>query len=382
MVIKQSPNDKRKLKYVTMSNGMRVLLVNDQESDKSAVCLSIAVGSMRDYPEVGGLAHFLEHMMYLGSKEYPEKNAFSEFLANHGSEDDNAYTQDDSTVFYYDIANENLEESLERFGALFSHPLLSESGVEQEKNAVESEYVQSLQSDAFRRESLKAHLTDSEHPYSRFTMGSLKSFDHPDLYKLVQQFHQEFYSANLMNLVVVSQASLDDQEEYVQKYFSEVKDQGLPRQVLESPYQESHLQKMVRLESVKEKDLLQVLWVLPYQRDRYPSMSGQVIEHLLALENKHSLLSLLKDLTLATDLEAGMQHNLSAFSELHVNIKLTKAGLADYPRVIRYLVSYIQVLQQTGIPEELVTEFQAMQLLHFNHQEKQAGVDYACYVAE
>lgn len=120
---------------------MRVLLVNDKESDKSAVCLSILVGSMRDYPEVGGLAHFLEHMMYLGSKQYPQKNDFSEFLANHGSEDDNAYTQDDSTVYYYDIANENLEESLERFGALFSDPLLSESGVEQEKNAVESEYV-------------------------------------------------------------------------------------------------------------------------------------------------------------------------------------------------------------------------------------------------
>lgn len=101
---------------------------------------------------------------------------------------------------------------------------------------------------------------------------------------------------------------------------------------------------MIQLESVKEKDMLHVQWVLPYQRDSYQTMAGQVIEHLLALENKNSLLSLLKDLTLATDLEAGIQHNISAFSEMHVEIKLTKAGLADYTKVIKYLVSYIQVL--------------------------------------
>lgn len=99
------------------------------------------IGSIQDYKEVEGMAHFLEHMMYLGSKKHPSKNEFSEFLVNHGSEDDNAFTMDDRTVFYYDIGDEHLEMSVELFGALFESPLLSADGVDHEKQAVESEYV-------------------------------------------------------------------------------------------------------------------------------------------------------------------------------------------------------------------------------------------------
>lgn len=83
-------------------------------------------------------------MMYLGSKKYPTQNAFSEFLANNGSEMDNAYTADNCTVYYYDISNSHLKKSLDMFGAIFEQPLLSEDGVENEKNAVHSEYTQSL----------------------------------------------------------------------------------------------------------------------------------------------------------------------------------------------------------------------------------------------
>ena len=131
------------------------------------------------------MAHFLEHMMYLGSKKFPSKNEFSEFLVNHGSEDDNAYTMDDRTMYYYDIGDEDLEKSLELFGALLEAPLLSADGVDHEKQAVESEYVQSLQSDSNIKEELKKHLADPLHPFSQFAMGSLKSFDHPRLHSLV-----------------------------------------------------------------------------------------------------------------------------------------------------------------------------------------------------
>lgn len=97
------------------------------------MALSVKIGSVYDYKEVQGMAHFLEHMMYLGSKKFPNKNEFSEFLVNHGSEDDNAYTMDDRTMYYYDIGDDDLQKSLELFGALLEAPLLSADGVEHEK---------------------------------------------------------------------------------------------------------------------------------------------------------------------------------------------------------------------------------------------------------
>ena len=70
-MIDVSPNDDRQYKYVKLSNNMEVLLVHDPSSEKSAACCDVHIGSMADNIDAQGLAHFLEHMLFLGTKEYP-----------------------------------------------------------------------------------------------------------------------------------------------------------------------------------------------------------------------------------------------------------------------------------------------------------------------
>ena len=59
---------------------MKVLLVSDAQTTKSAATLYVRSGSLNDPPAVNGIAHFCEHMLFMGSKNYPEINAFSKFL--------------------------------------------------------------------------------------------------------------------------------------------------------------------------------------------------------------------------------------------------------------------------------------------------------------
>ena len=63
--------DERQFKAITLSNKLDVLLISSQEYNKSAAALDVAVGSLEDPYKVQGLAHFLEHMLFLGTKKYP-----------------------------------------------------------------------------------------------------------------------------------------------------------------------------------------------------------------------------------------------------------------------------------------------------------------------
>ena len=136
---RKSPNDRRDYRYLTLNNQLRVLLVSDPETDKSAAALSVYRGSFHEPDSRPGLAHFLEHMLFIGTGKYPEVDSFQQYItANGGSS--NAYTALDHTNYFFDIKNSGLSEGLDRFGHFFIDPLLSEEYVEREKNAVHSEY--------------------------------------------------------------------------------------------------------------------------------------------------------------------------------------------------------------------------------------------------
>ena len=64
--------------------------------------------------KIPGIAHFLEHMLFLGSKKYPSANYFSEFIAKNGGYN-NAYTEEESTNYFYKIQSSALQESLDIF---------------------------------------------------------------------------------------------------------------------------------------------------------------------------------------------------------------------------------------------------------------------------
>ena len=76
------------------------------------------MGSFSDLPELPGLAHFLEHMVFMGSKKFPSENGFDKFISNHGGFD-NAHTDCEHTSFYFEIQRKHLKEGLDMFAQFF-----------------------------------------------------------------------------------------------------------------------------------------------------------------------------------------------------------------------------------------------------------------------
>jgi insulysin len=139
----KSKSDKRIYKHIVLPNKLQCLLISDSEADKSAAALDVHVGCSLDPKPLYGTAHFLEHMLFMGTHKYPGENEYTEFIKNNGGTN-NAYTSLTNTNYHFDCANEAFEGALDRFAQFFLHPILGESSTEREMKAVDSEFNQSL----------------------------------------------------------------------------------------------------------------------------------------------------------------------------------------------------------------------------------------------
>ncbi|MEF1305106.1 insulinase family protein, partial [Vibrio owensii] len=76
-----SPNDSNQYRYITLSNALRVLLIHSDTAQQSAAALAVNVGHFDDPMDRQGLAHYLEHMLFLGTEKYPKVGEFQSYIS-------------------------------------------------------------------------------------------------------------------------------------------------------------------------------------------------------------------------------------------------------------------------------------------------------------
>ena len=191
----KSAMDHRTYQVLYLEDKLRVLLISDPNTSISAAAMDVAVGSFSDPPEVQGLAHFCEHMLFLGTQKYPKKDDYSNFLSTHGG-NDNAFTSTQETNYYFSVQADYLEQALDRFAQFFISPLFTPGAVKKESHAVNAEHEKNLQSDGWRLWQLLKHVSNPSHPFSRFATGNLETLNNPDILTYLHNYYTSHYSAN------------------------------------------------------------------------------------------------------------------------------------------------------------------------------------------
>ena len=193
--VRQGKMDKREYEVITMANDLQVLLISDPDSNISAASMDVGVGSFSDPREVEGLAHFCEHMLFLGTEKYPDEQIYSNFLQTHGGYD-NAFTSNQETNYYFNIEADFLADALDMFAQFFIAPLFTESAVDREMNAVNSEHEKNLQSDEWRVWQLLKHISNPAHPFSQFATGTNDTLNKTNISDYLHEFYMSYYSSN------------------------------------------------------------------------------------------------------------------------------------------------------------------------------------------
>jgi hypothetical protein len=186
--MKHNPHDIfREYRLFRLPGGLDVACVYDPQAAKAAASMNVRAGSFQDPHDAPGLAHFTEHMLFLGTKGFPDEGEYNAFLAaNDGG--DNAFTGDEDTNYFLHVAPSALPGALDRFSRFFREPLISATAVAREIAAVDSEFAGHRSSTAWHRQYLLKFLASPHHPFHRFATGNLDSLNHTDVRDRVQQF--------------------------------------------------------------------------------------------------------------------------------------------------------------------------------------------------
>ena len=159
--------DRSEYRHLVLDNGLRVILLSDPDLNKSSAALVVGVGSLMDPEDRPGLAHFLEHMLFLGTEKYPDEAGYTNYLMSHGGYS-NAYTAGDHTNYHFEISHQAFEGALDRFSQFFVAPLFDPGFTDREMNAVDSEFEMNLQNDARREWQMFGTMVRADHPQHQF----------------------------------------------------------------------------------------------------------------------------------------------------------------------------------------------------------------------
>ncbi|GJJ71266.1 insulysin [Entomortierella parvispora] len=385
--IEQSLNDDRLYRLIRLHNDLEVLLVQDPNVDKSAAALDVHVGHLSDPKNLQGLAHFLEHLLFMGTAKYPRENEYSEFLAQH-SGSSNAFTGLDNTNYYFEVGHNHLEGALDRFAQFFISPAFSENCKDRELRAVDSEHKKNLQSDSWRLFQLEKNLSNPEHPYSNFGTGNLETLqDAPgreglDVRDELIKFHAKYYSANIMKLVILGREPLDQLAAWAIEKFSDVKNLAIkPPANTNPPWTTGDLLKTTYVKPVKDIRSLEIKFPFPDQYPNYTIHPARYITHAIGHEGGGSILSLLKKKGWANNLSAGTSHGGIGFEFFKITVDLTKEGLAHYEDVTAIIFQYIQMLRREGVRPYIWDEIASLATTSFRFKEKSPASGYVSRLA-
>jgi insulysin len=374
------PLDKSEVRKLTLDNGVKAYLLSNPDFNVSAASMVVEVGSLENPDNREGLAHFLEHMLFLGTKKYPDVDEYSTYLKTFGGYS-NAYTAGDHTNYQLQVLPDGFEGALDRFAQFFISPLFTAEYTAREVNAVNSEHQKNIMNDNWRQYRVTSQFVKNGHPAGKFSTGSLETLGDITREELVA-FYNNQYSANRMGLALLSTHSLDEMEAWTRQYFSDVKNHNLER-TKHDPivFEKKETFRFVQIDPVKDLRDLEISFAIPSTRHMYESKPGRQLGFILGHEGKGSLLSYLKDKGWAQTLSGGARPETKEYGMATIRIGLTPKGQKDYREIVLATLDYIELMKESGHQSHVYNELKTMAELEETYGSKGEGMWRATQLA-
>ena len=381
MEINKPINDKTEYHHIKLDNGLNVMICSNPKINVSSASLSVNVGSLNDDEEYLGMAHFLEHMLFMGSHTYPDENHFMTYIHGNGGST-NAYTDLCYTNYYFEIQNELFLEGLNIFGHFFIDPLLLEENMLREMNAVDSEHGKNRLNDEWRTMRMLELCVDDSTPRSKFHTGSLETLKKPGLYQNTINFYNTRYSANVMNLAIFTHLPYNEIINKVRDLFMQVPNSNyvsdlvvLDIKVQESKKHWNEYNRCFVFKGIEEEHILSMVWTLPGIDSNYEYNMYSIIYEVLSTERTGGFYDFCRQNDFIHDFDVGFIENSRYQTSMMARFKLTDKGYKYINVVINKFYEYINYLKQIGLSEETYNTIKMIEKINFEYSEDNEGTD-------
>lgn len=379
--------DWRNYKAFRLENGVTCLVINDKESKTTAMSCIVEVGASADPRELSGLAHFCEHMCFLGSEKYPGENEYKRYLSSHGGRS-NASTSMFLTNYKFEVLADHAEKAVDIFCNFFVAPLFTKSGTEREVQAVSSENSKNLTADGRRRLQILKDLADPNHYYSKFSTGNSETLptDSPEKLEWIREallaFHRKHYRPEKMTVVIAGPQSIVTLEEWVGERYSKIRSndgsseertiaisseietlieeaaKDAPPYGFEDgnpPYNPAFKASLLEGENpwpvllttkpLRSMRKLNMMFPLPSDRNTPDRAPSAILSHLLGHEGVGSAFAALQNNGMLSSLSAGARTSAPDFKLFQVDMGLTEKGEEHWEDVVSTIFAYCRLLQ-------------------------------------
>lgn len=381
----KSANDNRQFKYLELENGLRVLLVQDPNCTKSASSITLNVGHFNDDDDCHGISHLLEHMLFLGNKEYPQANAFNQFIATHGGSI-NALTGTEYTSYFFDISTDHEKQALAHLNAMLSKPLFDQDFIESEINAIEAEFLLKQKDDLRRLYQVHKETCNPAHPFSKFSVGNKQTFSPftpAQLQNKIKRLHGQYYQPHNACLCFVSQQSLLDSEKSIRDIFSSwTATAKIPNATLPVLYLPKDTGIQINIRPLQKAKRMILTFALPEQQSLFQSKPLSVLSHIIGDEGEGGLLHFYKSKNWATSLSAGGGIEGSTFKDFNINLQLTDVGIVEADKIITAFFSYVQLLKSQKIENWRIKETAMLNQLMWDFPDQAKAIDEATHFSQ
>ncbi|KEI10145.1 M16 family metallopeptidase [Clostridium botulinum] len=204
------------LKKYTLNNGINLITIR-KDTQLAAINLGVKIGSIYEGKDQKGIAHFVEHMLFKGTKNRDNKTLNEELEQRAGEY--NAYTDYTSTVYSITALKEEFEKSLELFSDMAQNSIFPKEEMEKERGVILAEIRTSKDDIEYYSYKKTVEYAFKKSPLRINTIGtdkSVKAFTRKDLV----DFYNKYYVPNNTYITVVSSKNHEEVLKLVEKYFS------------------------------------------------------------------------------------------------------------------------------------------------------------------
>ena len=356
LTITQPFVENNEFKSFILKNGLKVLLSKTNDGmENSFVSLTVGVGSQSDPEDFCGFTHLIEHLLFTGSKNFPEDNYIEKVINKYNGEN-NGVTKSFTTSYYYKVGKGGLAEFAEVLADAVAYPLFDEERITKEMNNVNSEI--SMRMTFNKNLGYYKMLKKIGNPDARIFRDGFANIDieNQDLKKLHSQinaFHQKYYSANIMTLSVITDQEISEVEQTIRKEFSDIPNKEIERPTYtkdteKSPYQrpfnEFALGNIYYMQGFSKPSQLTLLFEVPAERQNHEFHPLEYFSFFLNYYSRNSL----KDQLINEDLITGFEDELTLQDYVRgiylVRFDLTEKGEKHVSKIMVEFFKFVRFI--------------------------------------
>lgn len=204
---------------LSLPNKLKVLLVENHKAPVVTIQTWVKTGSADEVKGQEGLSHFIEHLLFKGTKKY-KVGEVAKLIEGAGGEL-NAYTSFDQTVFYMTLSSQYVDLGLDAMSEMIGRPLFDKIEVDNEREVVIEEIKRSNDSPSRKSSRLLFESIYKNYPYSRPVIGYDHIIQNTPVEKIKKLFHDRYCPEN-MYLLVVGDFNSKEIKHKIKSHFSDL----------------------------------------------------------------------------------------------------------------------------------------------------------------